>query len=73
MPEITIAEVDQAEAALKDTKEAYYASDKAPEESAAFREAKRAVVSLRQAWRLQEEAAGRRSGLAGGDAVKVEG
>lgn len=68
--EITVAEVDQAEARLKDAKEAYYASDKAPEEAESFRDAKREIVAVRQAWRVQEEAAGRRTGLAGGDAVK---
>jgi hypothetical protein len=72
MSEISLAEVDQAEAALKDAKEAYYASGKAPEETERFREVKREIVAIRQAYRIQEEAAGRRTGLAGGDAVKAE-
>ena len=68
---MTIADVDQAEAALAAAKEKYHGSGKAEKHAAEFREAKREVVRLRSAWRAQEEAAGRR-GTVGGDAVKVE-
>jgi predicted P-loop ATPase len=68
MSEVSIADIDQAEAALAAAKEAYYGSDKAEEHREAFQEAKRNVVQLRSAWRTQETAAGRR-GLVGGDAV----
>lgn len=73
MAEISVAEVDQAEAALADAKATYNASEKTEEDAAAFRAAKRQTVELRQAWRLQEEAAGRRTGKVGGDAVAEEG
>jgi hypothetical protein len=66
--EISIADVDQAEAALAAAREAYYASDKTDADKVAFGEAKRAVVEVRSAWRAQEESAGRR-GPVGGDAV----
>lgn len=70
--EISIADVDQAEAALSTAKQKYHGSGKSPDHKDEFLEAKRNVVRLRTAWRAQEEQAGRR-GLVGGDAVKVEG
>lgn len=73
MAEISVAEVDQAEARLAEAKAEYYdqGGPDAPEEArAAFRDTKREVVQLRQAWRVQEEAAGRRAGMVGGDAVE---
>ena len=75
MAEITIAEVDQAEASLAEAKAAYYAAggpSSDEETRASFRDKKREVVQLRQAWRVQEEAAGRRGGMVGGDAVKED-
>lgn len=70
MADISIAEVDQAEAALADAKSTWYGSDKDPAHRDAFDAAKREVVRVRQAYRLQEEAAGRRGGPVGGDAMK---
>lgn len=64
MAEVSIAEVDQAEAALAEAKAAYADN---PDTKAEFLEAKRQVVAVRQAYRQQEEAAGRR-GRVGGDA-----
>lgn len=69
MAEITVAEVDQAEAALAEAKAKYHGSDK-KDGKAEFQQAKRDVVQLRQQFRMQEEAAGRRTGMVGGDAVK---
>lgn len=71
MSEVSIAEVDQAEAELAAAKETYHGSDRAEEHRAAFQDAKRKLVELRSAWRAQEEAAGRR-GLVGGDAEVTE-
>lgn len=68
--EISIARVDQAEAALADAKATYYESGKAEEHKAAFDEAKQEVVAARRAWRQQEEQAGRRSGFVGGDVTR---
>lgn len=59
--EITIAEVDQAEAALAAAKKG-----KDPERK---QQAAESLQELRTAYRLQEEAAGRRTGLVGGDAT----
>jgi hypothetical protein len=67
--EISLADVDQAEAALADAKAAFYASDKGPEASVPFKAAKLECNQVRQAYRTQEVAAGRR-GPVGGDAVK---
>lgn len=68
--EVSIARVDQAEAALADAKAVYYESDRAEEHKAAFQEAKQEVVAARQAWRQQEEQAGRRNGFVGGDVTR---
>jgi len=53
--EITVADVDQAEAALLAAKK-----DKDPQ---ARQEAAERLASVRSAWRSQEQAAGRRAGL----------
>lgn len=68
--EISIAEVDQAEAALADAKSAFYESGKSEELQGAFADAKRDAVAARRAWRQQEEQAGRRSGFVGGDVTR---
>lgn len=72
MAEITVADIDQAEAALLDEKGKYHGSGKSAEHKPAFDAAKKHLVTLRQQYRIQEEAAGRRTGKVGGDAVKVE-
>lgn len=51
--EITLAEVDQAEAALSAAKKG----------KGSHNDLAREVATLRQAWRQQEEAAGRRTNL----------
>jgi hypothetical protein len=66
MSEVSIADVDQAEARLAEAKDKKRADEIDPEE---FRAIKNEVNNLRQAWRRQEEAAGRRGGFVGGDAV----
>lgn len=71
MSEISIAEVDQALAAMSESKKKYYDSDKSDAHKAEFKENKNRLNELRKAWKLQEEAAGRR-GLVGGDATKAE-
>lgn len=68
--EISIASVDQAEAALSAAKCAFYESGKSEEFRPAFVEAKREVVAVRRAWRQQEEQAGRRNGFVGGDVTR---
>lgn len=64
--EVSIADVDQAEARLAEAKDKKRAGDLGDEE---FRAVKNEVNNLRQAWRRQEEAAGRRNGFVGGDAT----
>lgn len=63
--ELTIADVDQAEARLADAKANLTGQE--------YRDVKREVVAIRSAWRQQEEAAGRRAGRVGGDAVETGG
>lgn len=58
MQEVTLAQIDQAEARLADAK------TKNPDDKQA---AMNALAELRSAWRAQEEAAGRRTGI-----VKVD-
>lgn len=60
MAEISIADLDQAEAELRDAKES---GDQEWKKTASEN-----LASLRQAYRTQEEAAGRRGGIVGGDA-----
>jgi hypothetical protein len=66
---ITSAELDQAEARLRDAKAA---KDAGTMELEAYKAVSAEVVRLRQVYRLQEHAAGRRhqtgAGLVGGDA-----
>lgn len=69
--EISIAEVDQAEAALADAKNAYRENEDDAAAKETFLDAKRHVVAVRSAWRKQEEDAGNR-GLVGGDATTEE-
>jgi hypothetical protein len=69
MAEVTIADVDQAEAALADAKARREAGEDVPE----YRDVKREAVRARRDWRLQEEAAGRRTGRIGGDAYQSGG
>lgn len=67
--EITIAEVDQAEAeflALKKKAQAKSATNATRDE---YKEMAREFAELRSAYRFQEEQAGRRVGLVGGDAT----
>lgn len=64
--EVSIADVDQAEARLAEAKDKKRADEISSEE---FRAVKNEVNSLRQAWRRQEELAGRRNGFVGGDAT----
>jgi hypothetical protein len=59
--EITVAEVDQAEAAL--------AAAKKGKDVEKRQAAMDALAEVRSAFRLQEEQAGRRVGLVGGDAT----
>lgn len=68
MPDITIADVDQAEAALADAKARKQAGD-----ASDYVNVKRRAVQTRVGWRQQEEAAGRRNGKVGGDAVQTGG
>lgn len=71
MAEVSIADVDQAEAALADAKEAHYApGERSAEEQQAYDATKEHVVAVRRAWREQEESAGRRGPgvTVGGDA-----
>lgn len=72
MPEISIAAVDQAEASYAEAKATYYASEQTDEDKETFRAAKQEIVSVRSAWRLQEEQAGRRQvgTTVEGDAVR---
>lgn len=60
--EITVAELDQAEAELAQAKKSKNVERRA--------EASQRLADLRSAWRIQEEAAGRRAGFVGGDAAK---
>lgn len=60
MSDLSIADVDQAGANLRDAK--------ATGDPQLIKEAKEACQAVRSAWRLQEEAAGNRD-LIGGDAV----
>lgn len=60
MAEITIADLDQALARLAEAK-----ANPGPD----YKQIKHEVTQLRLAWRRQEEAAGRRGGMVGGDAV----
>lgn len=59
--EITVAEVDQAEAEL--------AAAKKSKDPARKQQAMDALAEVRSAFRLQEEKAGRRTGMVGGDAT----
>ena len=61
---ITLASLDQAEARLAEAKKKKANKSMTERE---YRTVKRDVVQLRVAWRAQEEAAGRRNGLVGGD------
>ena len=53
--QITVADVDQAEAAVVEAKKG--------KDAARRRETQDALAELRSAWRRQEEQAGRRAGL----------
>lgn len=61
--EITLAEVDQAEAALLEAKKKARTKSATDADQATRKKAAEKLVELRSAWRRQEEAAGRRSGL----------
>ncbi len=61
--EITLAEVDQAEAANLDAKKKARAKSATAEDQAARKTAAAALVEVRSAYRRQEEAAGRRTGF----------
>lgn len=65
--EITADDLAAHEATFADVKADYRKGKVKADE---YRGAKRGLVSLRAQFRAQEEAAGRRSGFAGGDAVK---
>lgn len=64
--QITVADVDQAEAALIEAKK------RRSKDREGYKAQARETTELRQAFRRQEEAAGRRGGLVGGDA-RTEG
>lgn len=70
MGDLTVGDVDQAEAALVDVKHKHAAGDMSRED---YNAAKRAAVAVRVAWRQQEEAAGNRTGRIGGDAYASGG
>lgn len=70
---ISIADVDQALAALADAKEAYFASGRDPALKPMFDAAKRDLVQTRRAYRILQEADGARVGFVGGDAAPQEG
>lgn len=61
--EITLAEVDQAEAALLEAKTAARAKGATDDDQATRKQAANDLVAVRSAYRRQEEAAGRRGGL----------
>jgi len=69
--EITKLEAD-VEAVREELHTAREAGAIPPELAERWRAAQTALASARSAWKAQEEAAGRRVGLVGGDAVKVE-
>lgn len=69
MPELTIADLDQAETRLQSAKKARRGKRMNHDD---YQNVKREVVAVRRAWREQEEKAGRRTGFVGGDAVKSE-
>ena len=72
MAEITAAEVEQAAAAFLAMKRKAQARSAAAPEKKAYKDAAASFAALRTAYRVQEEKAGRRGGLAGGD-LKEEG
>ena len=63
MPEISIGQVDQAEAELREAKKAAKRSRATQAEREAYKDAANRLVEVRSAYRRQEEAAGRRRGL----------
>lgn len=67
--EISASDLESAEATFAEVKADYASGGDVTTEE--YRAAKRGLVSLRSAFRNQEQAAGRRSGLVGGD-VAVE-
>lgn len=64
---VDIQEVEEAAALLAEIKEEWF-PDKPAGLRLGFQEAKRDLVTKRQAWRIQEESAGNRTGAVGGDA-----
>jgi hypothetical protein len=66
MADITLAELDQAHARLADAKARKAEGSIDPAE---YKTVKHEVAALRVAYKQQEEAAGRRTGIIGGDAV----
>ncbi len=69
MSEISIAEVDQALAAMTEAKQRFYDSGKDEALKAEFVDAKNTLNRVRSAWKLQEEEAGRREVAVGGATV----
>lgn len=67
--EISVGEVDQAEAALLEAKRKAQRKSATNADQRAYQEAAQELSNVRRAWREQEESAGRRTGLAGGDAT----
>jgi hypothetical protein len=65
---VTSADLDQAEADLREAKNARVAGDLSTEE---YRERANQAVATRRTHRLQEEAAGNRIGHIGGDAFVI--
>lgn len=61
--DITLAEVDQAEAELLDTKAKARKRGATAADTQKYKEAAQATADLRRSYREQEEAAGRRSGM----------
>lgn len=75
MADISLAELDQAEARLAEAKGRYFGRKGARNEEHrdAHKQAMQELADLRSKYRQQEEAAGRRTGLVGGDAVQTGG
>jgi hypothetical protein len=63
MADVTVAEVDQAAAELRDAKKASQDAPNSVPKREAYNAAADRLAEVRSAWRAQEEAAGRRAAV----------